>query len=125
VNRAFNVGPYEGARSVAAFLLPMILCSYIFAFQNDLFVLLGRINVVISFFGSLFWGIVMMFITELIVSTSSYQIPVCELVLSSSFSVLLFGYVGLQKNIALVYFYGTVSGLLLWIILFGFPIRFP
>jgi len=49
-------------------------------------------------------------------------VPVNELLLSASFSILVFSYVSLPQNKVLSYYYGTVSGLLIYMIFFGFPL---
>ena len=121
VNCAFSNGVYSGVRSFAGALLPLVMVTYIFIFQKELLGKLGNINVFISFFASLIWGIIIMVIIQSFGSPYS-AIPINELVLSASFSILVFSYVSLPHNKVLSYYYGTVSGFLLYIIFWGFPI---
>jgi hypothetical protein len=119
--RAFRTDLAYGIRSLAGFLLPLIVSTFIFIYQKEILAKLGDVNVVISFIISLIWGVIIMVVVRLFTAMAS-PVPVNELVLSSSFSVLVFSYVSLPQNKVLSYYYGTVSGLLLYIIFFGFPI---
>ena len=119
--RAFRTDLPSGIRSLAGFLLPLIVSTFIFIYQKEILAKLGDVNVVISFIISLIWGVIMMVVVRLFTAMAS-PVPVNELVLSSSFSVLVFSYVSLPQNKVLSYYYGTVSGLLLYVIFFGFPI---
>jgi hypothetical protein len=119
--RAFANGLPSGIRSVSGFLLPLIISTFIFIYQKDLLAKLGDLNVIIGFAISFVWGVVLMVIVGVFTDIAS-PVPVNELVLSSSFSVLVFGYVSLPENKVLAYYYGTVSGLLIYVIFFGFPL---
>jgi len=119
--RAFVSGLPSGIRSVAGFLLPLIVSTFIFIYQKELLVRLGNLNVIIGFALSLIWGVVLMVMVRIFTDMAS-PVPVSELVLSSSFSVLVFGYVSLPENKVLAYYYGTVTGLLIYVIFFGFPL---
>ncbi|MFB0516000.1 MAG: hypothetical protein ACETWG_05280, partial [Candidatus Neomarinimicrobiota bacterium] len=70
---------------------------------------------------SVFWGIIVMVIIRLFGSLSPTPIPIVELVLSSSFAVLVFSYVEITQTKILSYYYGMVSGFLIYIIVSGFP----
>ena len=117
---AFNNSAYSGVRSLSGALLPIIIATYIFIFQEELFANLGKLNILVSFFVSLIWGIITMVLIRFF-STPYFDIPINELVLSSVFCILVFGYVSLPHNKVLSYYYGTVSGFLLYIIFWGFP----
>ncbi len=119
-------GVLPGVRSFAGGLLPLIAMSFIFVFKKDMLRKFGKINVVVSFFISLVWGGILMFLVELL-SNVYLGIPMIEIVLSASFSVLVFSYVSLygdeKRNKVLAYYYGIVSGFLIYIIIWGFPLK--
>jgi len=119
--RAFLTGLPSGIRSVSGFLLPLIVSTFVFIYQKELLTKLGDLNVIIGFVISLAWGVGLMMIVEAFTNRAS-PVPVSELVLSASFSVLVFGYVSLPQNKVLAYYYGTVSGLLIYVVFFGFPL---
>ena len=120
VFHAFSSGIYPGIRSFAGILLPLIMVTFIFIFQKELLEKLGRIPTLISFFSSLIIGIVVMVVIRFF--AYSLPIPITELVLSGSFSILIFSYVSLQENRMLSYYYGMISGFLIYIIFWGFPV---
>ncbi len=120
--RAFMQGLPYGIRSVAGFLLPLIFSTFIFIYQKELLAKLGDVNVVISFIISLGWGMIIMVIIRIFTAMSS-PVPVTELMLSASFSILVFSYVTLPQNKVLSYYYGIVCGLLIYMIFFGFPLQ--
>jgi hypothetical protein len=122
VGRAFNSGINNGVRSFAGVILPLIIMTYIFIFQKDLIAILGKINTILSFFISLFWGFLVMVLIS-ILSTSTSGIPIKEIILSGSFSILVFSYVSIRENKMLSFYYGIIAGFLFFIIFFGFPIE--
>lgn len=117
---AFREDLHQGIRSFASVLLPLILVTYIFMFQKELLGALGRIPPPLSFVGTLIIGFLIMWMINRFAYSS--LVPISELVLSGSFSTLLFSYVGFQTNKMLSYYYGTFSGFLIYIIFFGFPL---
>lgn len=76
---------------------------------------------IISFLGSLAWGVLVMAVVRVFTALDS-PLPVNELVLSASFSVLVLSYVSLPQDKVLAYFYGTASGLLIYMVFFGLPL---
>lgn len=119
VTVAFTNGLYAGVRSFAGALLPLILVTFIFIFQRELLEKLGKIPTLVSFAGSLIIGVIVMAVIRSFADSRS--IPVTELVLSGSFSLLVFSYVSLEGNKMLSYYYGMISGFLFHIIFWGFP----
>ena len=117
---SFGKGFSSGIRSFAGVLLPLIMVTFIFVFQKELLEKLGKIPALISFFASLIIGIVVMVVVRAFAYSSA--VPVTELVLSGSFSILVFSYVGLRENKMLSYYYGMISGFLIYIIFWGFPV---
>jgi hypothetical protein len=49
------------------------------------------------------------------------HVPLRELVLSGTFSVLVFSYVLLDRDKSMSYYFGTILGALLYVVLWGFP----
>ncbi len=120
VSRAFDGGFYPGMRSLAAVLLPLIAITFIFTFQKELLEsLFGRIPTFVSLCASLIIGMAVMAVIQSSARFSTF--PVTELVLSGSFTILVFSYVSLQANKVLSYYYGMITGFLLYIVLWGFP----
>lgn len=119
--KSFSRGINEGLRGFAGALLPLIISSFLFSFRKHLLERLGQVNVVAAFLSSLVWGFAAMFLVRLLKS-EVLPLALCEIVLSASFSVLVFGYVVLPATRMLAYFYGTVCGFLAYIVFFGLPI---
>jgi phosphoglycerol transferase MdoB-like AlkP superfamily enzyme len=94
--KAFVAGIFPGVRSFAGALLPLIMVTFIFIFQRDLLEKPGQIPTLISFSISLIVGIVVMVVIRSFASTPS--IPITELILSGSFSILVFSYVSLEEK---------------------------
>jgi hypothetical protein len=115
---AFAKGIYSGVRSLSGVLLPLILITFIFIFQKELLERLGKIPTLISFSTSLAIGVAVMMVIHFV---DSQAVPITELVLSGSFSILVFSYVSLEGNKMLSYYYGMISGFLVYIIFWGFP----
>ncbi len=118
---AFGRGVYMGVRSFAGALLPLIVATYIFIFRKEILGKLGDVDVLISYVASLIWGTLLMAAIRIFGGPLS-TVPIIELVLSASFSILVFSYVSLPHNKVLSYYYGIVCGFLIFIILWGFPI---
>jgi hypothetical protein len=116
---AFARGFYPGVRSLAGILFPLIMVTFVFIFQRELLERLGTIPLFVSFAAALILGVLVMVVVQ--VYARSPTVPVTELVLSGSFSLLVFSYASLRGNKMLSYYYGMIAGFLLYIICFGFP----
>ena len=119
---AFRISIYSGVRSFAGVLFPLIIMTFIYIFNRELLTHLGKLNVPVSFIGSLIWGIIVMVVIRFFGPMYSASIPISELILSGSFSILIFSYVQGAQSKLLSYYYGMISGFLLYIIFFGFPL---
>lgn len=117
---AFREGIYIGIRSFAGILLPLIIVTFIFIFERELLEKLGKIPTLISLFASLIVGIIVMVLIRFFAHSSA--VPITELVLSGSFSILVFSYVSLRENKMLSFYYGMIFGFLIYIIFWGFPV---
>jgi len=141
VFHSFEKDIYVGIRSFAGVLLPIIIVTFIALFQKELLRCLGKIPTLVSFFISLFIGIIVMDVVHIFAGASQFAItsliiklppqdifdkfsliPIIELVLSGSLSILVFSYIRLKENRLLSYYYGMICGFLLHIIIVGFPI---
>jgi len=115
----FSTGIYPGVRSLSGILLPLITITFIYIFQKELIEKIGEVPTLVSFSISLAIGFGVMFVIRIFID--SQAVPIIELVLSGSFSILVFSYVSLEGNKMLAYYYGMISGFLIYIILWGFP----
>ncbi len=122
VAKQFGHDPYAGVRSVAGALLPIMLASFVFLFGRELFQRLAEVPPLLSFVAAAAAGFVLMLVLQFFSETS--MIPLAPLFLSSCFAVLAFSSGALRDNQAMPYYYGIVSGLLVYIILFDFPLSF-
>ncbi|KPJ66503.1 hypothetical protein AMJ44_08250 [candidate division WOR-1 bacterium DG_54_3] len=118
---AFLTGTQQGIRSFSGVLLPLILVTFLYIFQRDLLRNMGKIPTTVSFLISLIIGLLVMTIVRVIGHSSS--IPITELVLSGSFSILVFSYVSLLETKMFSYYYGMISGFLIYLFFFGFPVN--
>lgn len=115
---AFSKNSVTGFRSLAGGLLPLLTVTYIYSFQASLIKKMGDIAEMTALVSSLAIGIAIMLMIDLL---GSITVPIKEVVLSSTFSMLVFSYVLLPENKVISYFYGIVIGFLLYIIFVGIP----
>jgi hypothetical protein len=120
---AFRDGFYVGIRSFSSFLLPLIIVTFIFIFKNEMMKKFSKTRPFINFTIFLFIGVAVLLSLKFIIVTTG--LPIAELILSGSFSLLVFSYVasdekGNEKRMLSSY-YGMVSGFLIYIIFWGFP----
>jgi hypothetical protein len=127
VLRASSGGFYPGIRSFASVLFPIVVGSFLFLFNRGLIERLRAVPTVAGFAGAMLLGIAIMLALRFLAQLSA--IPITELLVSACFSALVFTSGPLhalafsdQENRALAYYYGVVSGMLLYVILFGFPL---
>ena len=118
---AFRISVYAGVQSLAGALLPLIIANFILIFNRDLITYFAKINNLIGFSSAMIWGFIVMVVIRFFGSMNVTPIPISELILSGSFSILVFSHAeGAQSKIFLCY-YGMICGFLLYIIVFGFP----
>jgi hypothetical protein len=116
IARAFADSSGSGVRSFSAVLLLMVLALLV-AFKRENLKRAERVGNLWVFIGTLAIGLGVM---ELLRLTPT-GVPASELVLSGSFSVLLFSSVSLSRDRAMFYYFGTILGFLSYVVLFGFP----
>ena len=85
VTISFVDGIYDGVRSLAGALLPLILVIFIFIFQSDLIKNLEKFSTIVNFGIALMVGLIVMAIIKIYSQDNS--IPLTEIVLSGSFSI--------------------------------------
>ena len=119
VGTAFDSGFRPGIRSFAAVLLPLSLVTFVYVFQRVWLARLGTMAAAGAFLIALVVGLIIMAAIQLYARTS--PAPITELVLSASFSLLVFSHATIRWNQISAYSYGMMCGMLLYIILLGFP----
>jgi len=120
VARAFMEDFYAGVRSFTGVLFPIITVTFIFVFQRELLEELAKIRALTGYLISLLVGIGLMQMVRSLGHSST--VPITELALSGSFSMLVFSYVSVEGNRILSYYYGMISGFLIYIMFWGFPV---
>ena len=121
VAESFNQGFAFGFRSFAAVIFPIVIGSYLFVFQRSLLIRAGQTPTAIGFIVGLALGILVMLSLRYFALSSGP--PVAELVAAGCFSALVFSSTAVPGDQGLSYYYGAISGMLLYIIFLGFPLK--
>ncbi len=116
---AFDDGLRTGIRSLAGVLFPLSLVTFVYLFQREWLAWLGRFPAIGGFLVTLVAGLVVMAVIRL---AGRPGVPFTELVLSANFSLLAFSHATVRGNRVSAHSYGMISGMLLYIIFFGFPV---
>lgn len=129
LSHAFEAGVPIGIRSLAAILLPILSGSFVFVLKRSSLRRIAEVPAGVAFTASLVAGALVMAALRFLVHFS--PIPLAELLVASCMSVLVFASDSLAKlafevprsseDRPLALFYGVASGMLLYIVLFGFP----
>ena len=119
VMQSFRGGFYPGVRSFAGALLPIIIGSFVCLARKQSLQMVATLHTGVSFAIGVIAGLVVMGVLQFFAHQSA--IPLAELVVSGCFSVLVFSSGAAPGDKPLFMYYGVISGLLLYIILFGFP----
>jgi hypothetical protein len=117
VLQAFSDSTGDGVRSFAAVLLPLMTLALLVAFRKEKLQRAERLPSIWAFFLTLVVGIGVL----ALLAITPTRIPLPELVLSGSFSVLIFSYLALTQDKAMFYYFGMVLGFLLYVVILGFP----
>lgn len=120
VMSASEAGAFAGIRSLAAVLFPAVIASFIYLFNREILDGLGRVPSGAAFGAAAVAGVAVMLVLRFFVK--EFTIPIAELVTSGCFSVLVFSSRALPEKHALSYYYGALSGILLYVVVFGFPL---
>jgi hypothetical protein len=121
VFQAFSDSTGDGVRSFAAVLLPLMTLALLVAFRKEKLQKAEKLPSTWAFFLTLAVGIGVL----ALLAITPTGIPLPELVLSGSFSVLIFSYVALSQDKAMFYYFGMVLGFLLYVVILGFPTLRP
>lgn len=116
VGRGFARGTGDGVRSFSAVLLPLMVLALLSALKRENLRKAEGVGSLWVFLITLFVGVGVM---ELLTLTPT-GVPLPELVLSGSFSVLLFSLL-LSRDKRMFYYFGMILGFLVYVVLFGFP----
>lgn len=124
---AFGNSTSAGIRSMAGILLPFVAGGFLAVFNRRLFERAAAVPFSAAFAISVVFGIVAML---LIRNIESLQFaPIAELVIASVLTLFLYApgaMAGITKDsthddIWMAYYFGTVSGMLGYLVLIGFP----
>jgi ABC-type multidrug transport system fused ATPase/permease subunit len=127
INRAFAISGEAGLRSLAAAALPPLVITYITFFNRSPGSRspkeTNKVTDVNLYFVSAIWTIVLLIFTNFVNSYFNYSIPLGEIAISITLSVLVFFSRNLSAKSFLSCSYGIVSGFLVHILLFGLQTR--
>lgn len=117
VAQSFADSADDGIRSFASVLLPLMGVTFLLTFRRDeASEQAEKVPLWLAFVATFVIG--MIAVQLLSVSTTA---PIAELILSASFSILVFSYVSLERQKMFAYYFGMVIGFLTFVVLFGFP----
>jgi len=126
---AFSVGVPDGIRSLSAVVLPILAGSFLSVVHRPALRAFGSLPTGVAFSVSLLAGALVMVALRFLSSFS--PIPIAELLIASCISVLVFASESLPRlaldipdateDRSLALFYGVATGMLLYIVLLGFP----
>lgn len=117
VVQAFGDSIDDGIRSFASVLLPLMGVTFLLTFRREeASEQAERVPLWLAFVATFVIG--MIAVQLLSISTTA---PIAEIVLSASFSILVFSYMSLERQKMFAYYFGMVIGFLSFIVIFGFP----
>jgi len=127
VAKAFGSGSAAGLRSLSAVLLPFVVGAFVVSFRRELLAPVASLPPVIAFAGALGFGILVMLLIEGLDETR--QVPVAELVVASGLSLFVYSPGAVRpgshdpgrRNVWMAYYFGTVAGMLGYVVLLGLP----
>jgi len=119
VVRSFSHGPSSGVRSFAAVLLPLMIFTFLAKYRKE------ELHRAVRFSNGLVFGFTLLVgvaVMELL-TLAPTGVPLTELVLSGSFSVLFFSFTAFpdDKDKAMFYYFGMILGFLGYVVILGFP----
>lgn len=119
---AFKSNITDGIRSLAGALTPFIIAIFLSIFIKGIFKKLSEINKIVKYILFLILGFASMVLIQFL-KNININIPLNELLLSLIFSILFVSYAKYPStNKVFVYYYGFVTGFLIYLIFLGFPI---
>lgn len=124
--RSFSTGFWAGIRSLAGILFPLFFATLLFIYKRELINRLRKTRILYSSLLSFLIGIILMVVIKVFgtYDLASKGVPIAEIVLSGSLSLLVWTNVGEKDSKALSYYYGMILGILFYIIIWGFPVSY-
>lgn len=127
VVEAFGLGSAAGIRSTAGVLLPFVVGGFLVVFRRELFERVATIPPLIAFIAALAFGVVVMLLIKNLPLTE--RAPIAELIVASGLSLFLYAPGAViasdrearRRDVWMAYYFGTVSGMLGYVVLMGFP----
>jgi hypothetical protein len=117
VAQAFSRSAGDGVRSFAAVLMPLMVLALLVAFKRSSLRRAAAVPNLWVFVATLGIGLAVMTLLKF----TPTSVPVPELVISASFSILIFSRVALGRDKMMFYYFGMVLGFLTYVIVLGFP----
>lgn len=124
---AFGAGSSAGMRSVAGILLPFVVGGFVVVFRRSLFERVAEIPPVLAFAAALAFGVGVMLLIENL--EAFRQAPIAELIVATGLSLFTYAPGAViasdrskaQKDVWMAYYFGTVGGMLGYVVLLGLP----
>lgn len=127
VVRSFGAGSAAGIRSTSGVLLPFVVGGFLVVFKRDLIGRAAAIPPIVAFVVAFGFGIIVMLLMKNV--DASVQAPIAELIVASGLSLFLYAPGAIiasdrhadRRDVWMAYYFGTVSGMLGYVVLLGFP----
>lgn len=124
---AFGAGSGAGIRSASGVLLPFVVGGFLVVFKRELFERVAMIPSLIAFIAAFGFGIAVMLLMKNF--AGSGRPPVAELIIASGLSLFVYAPGAViasdrhadRRDVWMAYYFGTVSGMLGYVVLMGFP----
>lgn len=116
---AFGRGFAAGLRSLAGVMLPVVVASFLHVFRRGILERLAGVSTLAGVAGGLALGLLTM--TALQYLSRGVASPLAELVVSACFAVLVFSSAAGHPDRGLVWYYGVLCGLLVYLVAWGVP----
>lgn len=124
---AFGAGSAAGMRSVAGILLPFVVGGFLVVFRREMFERVAKIPAALAFLVALGFGVAVMLLIENL--EAFRQAPIAELIVATGLSLFTYAPGAViasdsskaQKDVWMAYYFGTVGGMLGYVVLLGLP----
>lgn len=124
---AFGISPAAGIRSTAGIILPLVIGGFLAVFNRGLLDKASKLPPAVAFPVAAAFGIVVMLLLQNIGALRT--VPVAELIVSAGLTTLLYApgsmpgitQVTAQSDVWVAYYFGVVSGMLVYVVFMGFP----
>jgi hypothetical protein len=116
---AFGSGVATGLRSLASVLLPVIIGSFLLAFNRQALQRVAGVPTAIGLLAGLGMGLLVMAALRFFAGS---PMPLAELLVSGCFAVLVFSSASETAGRGLAWYYGVMTGLLVYLVFWGTPV---